>query len=454
MHEAMTKWVKGKRVTVLGAARSGIAVSRLLSQKGADVFLSEYATQNQFDNALLTLQSQQIECEFGGHTDRAFKADAMVVSPGISENSPVIQHAKKLGLPVWGELEVSGWFCQSPIVAITGSNGKSTTTALLGEIFKNAGWPTLVVGNIGQAFSEYVDNSDPKGVAVVEVSSFQLETIEHFHPKVAVYLNLTPDHLDRHGTMEYYGELKARLFENQDETDYAVYNGQDPFITKFAETSKSRKAVFGIKHPNHDWAIEEDGNLIVQMDNVKEELIHSEEMMLKGPHNVANGLAAALAARHMGVDFTAIRKALRHFEGLAHRMEFIRERNGVGWVNDSKATNVDSMQHALRSFSRPIILIAGGKDKDSDFNTLREIIKTHVRNIILIGDATEKMEKAFDGTKPIERASSLEEAVQKADDMAMSGDVVLLSPGCASFDMFENFEDRGDQFKNLVKQLQ
>jgi len=445
--------ISGSRVTVLGAGRSGMAVAKLLHNKGAEVFLSEKSRVDEKPDAVKFLEKISISSEFGGHTSRIFKADWFVVSPGVPLSSPVIEEAKRKKIPIFGELEVASWFCRSPIIGITGSNGKSTTTALLGEIFKKSGRPCIVAGNIGQPFSEYVEESHPDGIAVVEVSSFQLETIQNFHPAVAVFLNLTPDHLDRHGSMENYGRIKSQIFRNQTGSDYAVVNGQDSFVMKLVRNIRSKRIIFGRESKSTMCGFVRDSVLTIRLDEKEEEILPVEELGIKGEHNVLNGLAAALAARMMDADIDSIRNSLHDFHGLPHRMEFVREIGGVRWVNDSKATNVDSVWYALGAFSSPIILIAGGRDKDSDFTSLRERIKEKVRRIILIGEAADKMEKAFKDLKPMLRASSLKEAVGKAHELAKAGDVVLLSPGCASFDMFRNFEDRGEQFKALIKEL-
>lgn len=445
--------IKGKKVTVLGAARSGVAVSKLLARKEAKVFLSEKASPDDKIREVDALKKANIPSEFGGHTNRIFDADMWVVSPGIPYSSPVLQVARDREVPVWGELEVASWFCQSPIVAVTGSNGKSTTTALLGTIFRTAEIPCVVAGNIGQPLSDYVEETIPDGVAVVEVSSFQLETILHFHPRIAIFLNLTPDHLDRHGSMQNYGKIKSRLFENQDGNDYLIFNGKDSQVLHFTQSAVSQKVVFGLEDIALKCGYIRNGVMILRLDDEDEEILPAGEISIRGEHNVANSLAAALAARSMGVEVDSIRQALKTFKGLPHRMEFAREVDGIEWVNDSKATNTDSVWYALGSFSTPVILIAGGRDKNSDFTVLRDRIQEGVRSVVLLGEATEKIEEALRGLCPLVRAASLKEAVNRARALAHRGDVVLLSPGCASFDMFKNFEDRGEQFKTIVGQL-
>ena len=311
----------------------------------------------------------------------------------------------------------------------------------------------VVAGNIGQPFSGYVEETVPDGVAVLEISSFQLETIRDFHPEVAVFLNLTPDHIDRHGSLENYGRVKSRIFENQKASDCVVFNSTDVRVSELVRAAKSRRIGFGMEETPGLCGFVSGGNLTLRLETENEELLPVSEMGIRGEHNVANGLAAALAARLMSVGVVPLRKALRTFRGLPHRMEFVREMDGVKWVNDSKATNVDSVWYALGAYTEPVVLIAGGRDKDSDFAALRERLREKVKTAVLLGEAAEKMEKAFRGVCPLMLVASLEEAVATAQEVAEPGDVVLLSPACASFDMFLNFEDRGERFKALVGRL-
>lgn len=444
--------VNGAKVAVIGAARSGIAVAELLMKKGAFPFISDASSQLD-PQKLALLKEKDLPFETGSHSAAIFDMDWMVISPGVPLNSEVVQKARQKGMPIVGELEVASWFCACPIVAITGSNGKSTVTSLIGKIFLKAQIPCIVAGNIGLSFSSLVLDADPNGVAVIEVSSFQLETIQTFRPFIGIYLNLTPDHLDRHGSIEEYGRMKTRLFENQQQTDYAILNAQDVNVLSIVDKIQSKVFVFGNQskvYPN----IYIDNNQILYRDvNGPEKIMSVDELGLLGSHNQMNSMAAILAAMIMGIDLETIKETLHNFKGLPHRMEFIQELNGVKYYNDSKATNVDSVQYALKSFSDPVVLIAGGKDKDSDFTLLKENIKKHVKEIILIGDAAEKMEKAWCKIKPVHHAKSLKDAVEISSRISNSGDVVLLSPACASFDMFQNFEDRGNQFKDLVKVL-
>jgi UDP-N-acetylmuramoylalanine--D-glutamate ligase len=447
-----TECIKNKKVSVLGAGRSGLDVARLLLKAGATVFVSEQQALEKKQNAADLLAFLNIPAEFGGHTEKILDCDWLVVSPGITLKNSIIRQAEAKKKPVYGELEVASWFCRCPIAAVTGSNGKSTTTALLGEMFRTADIPCIVAGNIGESFSEYVLDTDPRFMAAIEVSSFQLELVDTFHPKVAVYLNLTPDHLDRHGTLESYGKIKARIFKNQTADDFLVYNAGDANVVRLIKDAVSRKVPFNIMEGINEGGFIKDGMLVLKLGDTEEKLIPVSEMSLSGMHNVMNGLAAALAARSMGVEIAPIRKALKSFRSLPHRLEFIRKLEGVKWINDSKATNVDSVWYALGAFSEPVVLIAGGRDKDSDFTQLNERLREKVKTVILIGEAADKMARSFQGVRLV-RAGSLEEAVHEARRVAVPGDVVLLSPACASFDMFRDFMDRGDQFINLVRAL-
>lgn len=446
--------IRGKSFAVLGAGRSGLGVAKLLLRHGADVFVSESAAPNEKSEALGLLETLQIPYEFGEHSEKVLQHHGIVVSPGIPLNHPILQLAQKARIPIWGELEVASWFCHSPIVAVTGSNGKSTVTQWIGEVFKHSGLHTVVAGNIGNAFSEYVEKSTPDGVVVLEVSSFQLETIQTFHPFIAVFLNLSQDHLNRHGSLENYGKMKARIFENQTGKDFAILNGEDEYVCRLTQSIHSNKVFFGHSANGEQCGFVREGKLVLRLNGQEEALLPVSELGLPGDHNLQNALAVALATRVFGVTKEIIANTLHTFHGLPHRLEFIRMLDGVRWINDSKATNVDSVRYALGSFDSPIVLIAGGRDKDSDFTLLREEIQKKVRCVVLIGEAAEKIEKAWKGTCPLIRATSFQEAVHIARENAHPGDVVLLSPACASFDMFKNFEDRGDQFKKLVWSLQ
>jgi UDP-N-acetylmuramoylalanine--D-glutamate ligase len=362
------------------------------------------------------------------------------------------------GIKVVSEVEVASWFCLAQIIAITGSNGKTTTTTLTGRMFADAGRKHVVAGNIGQAFSSVVNLLDATSTAVLEVSSFQLDHIDTFHPKVSVLLNITPDHLDRYsGSFDAYKESKGRVFLNQTKTDYLIYCYDDP-QTKDLVFSKAISFVnalpFGVKRGFESGAFVRDGNIFTCIEGKEQEIINTKEISIKGVHNLYNSMAATLASQVMGVNVASLRATLKNFKGVEHRLEFVREVNGVRYINDSKATNVDSVSYALKAYENPIVLLLGGRDKGNDYAALNEEVKKHVKTIIAIGESAEKVEKAFETLTNIERATSMKQALEIAHRISVAGYIVLLSPACASFDWFENYEHRGRVFKECVHQLQ
>ncbi len=450
--------LRKKRVTVVGGARSGLAVARLLRKAGAEVFLTEQ--QPAPPGLEATLEELGVRYEFGGHTPRALEADLMVISPGVPSTAPLVQQARRIGLPVYSEIEVASWFCRAPIVAITGTNGKTTTTSLIGYIFRRAGRRTIVAGNIGYPFSDYVLDTTPDDVVVLEVSSFQLDHVATFRPRVSVLLNITPDHLDRYNyNFNEYAQSKFRIFANQRDADVLVYNHDDDLIRMAAERAHRKRGLrvlgFSQRTELPAGAFVRDGYLILRIEQQEEVLMHANELALRGRHNLYNSLAAAVAARVMEVRNDVVRESLASFEGVPHRLEFVRELDGVRYVNDSKATNVNAVWYALESFSCPIVLIAGGRDKGNDYSVLKPLVKEKVRALVAIGESADKLLRELGPLVPhAVKAQSMEEAIQYARVFAEPGDVVLLSPACASFDMFENYEDRGDTFRRLVMSLQ
>ncbi len=445
------------KVSIIGAARSGVAAAKLLKSQGAQVFVSDKESEEKLKSQIPNLKSLQIPFETGGHTDRVYDCSLMVISPGVPSDTPVVVEAQRRGIKVVSELEVASWFCKAPILAVTGSNGKTTTTTLLGTIFEHAKKKCVVAGNIGTAFSNFVLDLDQTAVAILEVSSFQLDHIESFHPKVAVILNITPDHLDRYGkSFEKYIASKRRVLRNQTLNDFLVYNFDDPVtsleVRKHA-ASRVQLLPFSVKTKLDEGAYVESGRLTIAMHGEAEEVIATREISMRGVHNLYNSMAAALAAKAMGVRAQAIRESLKRFEGVEHRLEFVREVNGVKYVNDSKATNVDSVWYALQSFEEPLIVLVGGRDKGNDYSKLFDLVRERVRAIIAIGESADKVVEAFQGVTKVEKAQSMEEAVQKAEALAAHGDVVLLSSACASFDWFQNFEHRGRVFKEIVQRL-
>jgi UDP-N-acetylmuramoylalanine--D-glutamate ligase len=443
-----------KRVSVIGAARSGIAVAVLLKSHGATVLVSDAASAEKLSEQIAMLKAEQIEFETGNHTAKVFNCDWMVLSPGVPSNAAVVREAKKRNISIVSELEVGSWFCQAPIVAITGSNGKTTTTTLLGEILKDAQMHYATAGNIGTAFSSIVEKLSVDDVAVLEVSSFQLDHIDSFHPKISILLNITPDHMDRYDhSMEKYAASKARVFENEREEDILIYNADDEWTLKVIEHARCKKIGFGIsKFPDKGAWIEQ-GVLTTCLNESITSIIPTTEIFIKGIHNVYNAMAAALAAQALGVDPVSIRHTLKTFKGVEHRLEFVREVEGIKYYNDSKGTNVDSVWYALQSFGEPIVLLLGGRDKGNDYSRLHELVKRGVKAIVAIGESADTVEQAFRGMTVVTKATSMKEAVSRAKFLAQPGDVVLLSPACSSFDWFDNYEHRGKVFKELVHEL-
>ena len=449
--------VHQKRITIVGGARSGIAALKLLHAQGASVFLTEYSEGS--EDLIAFLSSGAYPHELGGHTERALEADFMVVSPGVPSTIPLLREAQQRGIPMYSEVEAASWYCQAPVVAITGSNGKTTTTSLLGHVFSQRDRKVHVAGNIGKAFSDIVLETQKEDVVVLEVSSFQLDHIQWFRPAVSILLNITPDHLDRYDNkFENYAASKFRIFSNQQQGDALVYNFDDELVrNRISRLAPSRQLhTYGIsqKQELRDGAFMREDTLVVRLNKAEEILMRKEDLALKGPHNVFNSLAAAMAARVMEIPSLAVRESLSTFEGVAHRLEFVRTLDDVQFVNDSKATNVNAVWYALESFQQNIILIAGGRDKGNDYTSLVPLVQDKVRVVIALGESAEKVEQEL-GVHADQHlgVDSLEQAVQAAHLLAQPGEIVLLSPACASFDMFENYEHRGEAFKQAVHNL-
>ena len=449
--------VAGKHTAVIGAARSGVAVAQLLKEHGAIVFISDSGSREKLASHITHLESLGIEIEVGGHTDHVLETDMMVISPGVPVNIPILREARRRNIPVISELELASRFCPAPMVVVTGTNGKTTTTTLIGRMFHDAKKKYVVAGNIGTAFSSVVGELDNRSIAVLEVSSFQLDDIDTFHPYVSIILNITPDHLDRYDhSFEKYAASKSRIFENQTKDDILIYNNDDEKtreqVHRYAD-AHVRTVGFGITQQFDEGAFVEDKKLVTLIDGKRTTIIDTDQISIRGQHNLYNAMAATLAGQIMGVSVPSLRAILRNFKGVEHRLEFVREVNGVKYVNDSKATNVDSVWYALQSFTEPIVLLLGGRDKGNDYSKLDALVERYVKAIVAIGESAEKVYAAFSGKKNVVRAGSMEEAIAKATALAVSGDVVLLSPACASFDWFENYEHRGKVFKYIVNAL-
>jgi UDP-N-acetylmuramoylalanine--D-glutamate ligase len=445
--------LKDKRVLVVGLGKSGVASALFLKARGARVTVSDTKSGDELRNEIPALLDHGIAVETGGHGERTFRGqDLIVVSPGVPIDAPLLAQARNLGEPVIGEIELAAQFLPGPIVAITGSNGKTTTTTLTGEILTAGGVPALVGGNIGTPAISLVEQAKPETVIVLEVSSFQLETIQQFRSKVAVVLNVTPDHLDRHKTFEIYVDAKARIFENQRGDDFAVLNEDDPTCVAMAARTRAQVFWFSRQKEVTQGAWVRDGNILFRNGSRQEEIMRVAEVPLKGSHNLENVLAAVCASALMGCAPEKIRQAVRDFKAVEHRLEFVATIRGVDYYNDSKATNVDATIKALESFPANIHLILGGKDKGSDYSVLNDLIKQRVKRVYTIGAAAEKIESQIKGVEVV-HAETLENALRKADAAAEPGDVVLLAPACASFDQFKNYEQRGQVFKEIVRQI-
>jgi UDP-N-acetylmuramoylalanine--D-glutamate ligase len=384
------------------------------------------------------------------------------VSPGVPQNSDIIVQALANRKEVFSEIEIASWFCKGKIIAITGTNGKTTTTTLTGEIFKDAGFNTYVCGNIGLAFSEVADEIPGDAVVIIETSSFQLDNIKHFNPLIAIILNITPDHLDRYEhSFQKYAESKMRITENQNDKENLVYNYDDKPLVKMLKNSggiKARKHAFSLNSSVSEavksGAYLNGENLTYFYSEGVEDIIESDKLKIKGPHNIYNSLASIIPAKIFDINTESINKTLSSFNGVEHRLEFVRDINGIKFFNDSKATNVNSVWYALQGFGEsPIILILGGKDKGNDYSEIKELVLKHVKEVIAIGESKEKVFNFFSGFVRTTKKMTLEDAICSGAADARKGDIVLLSPACASFDMFDNYEHRGREFKRIVNAL-
>jgi UDP-N-acetylmuramoylalanine--D-glutamate ligase len=439
-----------KKVLVVGLARTGIATAKFLKAKGSFVTATEVKPKEEMKEAVEELKGMDIATEWGGHRKETFlKQEMIVVSPGVDLNIEPIQKAIQQGVQVISEIELACHFIHVPIIAVTGTNGKTTTTLLIGEMLKEDGRKVGVGGNVGEPLILFADGEGRWEVLVVEISSFQLEAIEDFRPQISVLLNITEDHLDRYPSYDDYIGAKMRIFANQNSGDLAVLNSDDPIVMRFGERIKARKVLFSLKGKLDEGAFS-NGRTISLRRAGNEEKYSLAKTPLKGVHNVENMMAALTAARIFGCSKKAIQGALNRFKGLEHRLEFVRETGGVRFYNDSKGTNVGSVVKSLQSFSEPVILIAGGKDKNGDLSPLEGLIRKRVKHLILIGEAKERMNRELGGLTDTVIAKSMEEAVLMARRKAKPGEVVLLSPACSSFDMFKDYKERGKIFKEAV----
>ncbi len=444
-----------KKVLVCGLGLSGIASAKLLKEKGAKVTAQDIKTEDKI-LGIEELTELGIDLYLGKNPDEIVaQQDLIVVSPGIPMDLPFILSSIERGIPVWGEIELAYHFCPCPVIAITGTNGKTTTTSLCGEIIKGFISGTRVVGNIGISFAETVSEFRKADMAVAEISSFQLETIHNFRARVAAILNITPDHLNRHKTVENYAAIKKRIFENQQPTDFAILNYDDKMLRAMAAEIKSNVIFFSRLENLEQGVFVRDGYIVCKLFGMDEKLIKIAELKIPGSHNVENALAAVAISICSGVPTGIIIQGLLSFEGVEHRTEFVREVNRVQFFNDSKATNPDAAMKGVEAMSRPIILIGGGSDKNSDFSDWVKLFENKVRDLVVIGEVTDKIIETCNAYNfsSYHKANSMREAVELAFAKAEKGDCVLLSPACASYDMFDNYEQRGRIFKEIVSGL-
>lgn len=443
----------GSRPLVVGAARSGLAAARLLARYGLRVRVCDARTADQAPEAARELAAAGIETLWQGDRPEALEGcDFVVWSPGIASTHPIARAASTAGLPVLSELELGYLAAHVPLVCVTGTNGKSTTTDLTGHLLRAAGREVAVCGNIGKPICDVAESVSPSGLLVVEVSSFQLETVSRLKPFIAAWLNLTPDHLDRHGDLDAYGALKRRLFERQDENDYAVWNLDDAEVMR-RRAGGALALEFSTARAVESGAYAEGGEIRLAWRGGAERLMPAGELRIPGAHNLGNALAALAITLPLEISPKLLRLGLQSYAGLEHRLEPVATFNGVSFVNDSKATNVSSLEVALASFDQPVVLIAGGRHKDQDFRPLADLVARRVSSLVLIGEAQDRLAEAWPSV-PARRAASIGEAVNTAFEEARArGAAVLLSPGCASFDMFRDYEERGRRFKAEVERL-
>ena len=452
--------VENKHIVVVGAARSGLAVASLLKRKGADIFVTDHGPISK--STKQKLKKLDIAFEENGHTGKAEQGAFLALSPGVPTEAPLVQHYLNHGKEVFSEIEIASWFNKSSIVAVTGSNGKTTVTNWLDHTWKKANRKHITAGNIGYAFSDKVEQTSHNSEALLEVSSFQLDHINRFHPHVSVLLNISADHLDRYNDdFSNYAKSKFRIIENQTGDDWFIYNYDDPKIAGHVDSLKKKETAprllpFSIKKEltGTNGAFVRDKNIILKINKQEEVLMPTRDVKLSGQHNLSNGLATALAARASEIKSDVIRESLRTFEGVEHRLELVRTVNGVKYINDSKATNINAVWYALDSFDVPLTVIMGGRDKGNDYSELVNQIREKVHTIIAIGEAQPLIEEQLKSVVPnFKTADNMNDAVRSAKGVAKRGEIVLLSPACSSFDMYDNYEHRGNEFKKAVNRL-
>ncbi|MHB8336201.1 MAG: UDP-N-acetylmuramoyl-L-alanine--D-glutamate ligase [Ignavibacteriaceae bacterium] len=446
--------IKDKKISIIGAVKSGVGAAKLIKRLGGIPFVSDSGNADKLEDSIKVLKENEIEYEVGSHTEKIFQCDLLVISPGVPTNSAIIQKATERKIKIISEIELAYNFCKGKIVAITGTNGKTTTTSLTGHIFKECGFKTYVAGNIGEAFSEIALDVNENEIVVLEVSSFQLDFIDGFRPKIAMILNITPDHLNRYDyKLQNYIAAKLRIYLNQNSNDFLILNRDSESLIKSLSKHQSHDLYFSTSTKEDNGSYLKDGKILFYENKELVFTCKTSEVNLKGEHNYANAMAAIMAAKIFGADNQKIIAALGSFPGVDHRLEMVRELAGVKYINDSKATNIDAVWYALRSFDEPIFLILGGLDKGNDYDQIKDIIIEKVKKIYAIGASAEKIFNFFHSMVKVEIMKSLEDAILEASREARADEIVLLSPACASFDMFRSYEHRGEVFKEAVNKL-
>ena len=447
---------KDKKVLVSGIAKSGISAAILLKKLGADVTVQDAKTEDKLGETAAELKNEGFNMYLGSNPDDIIEdMDILVMSPGVPTDLPFVNKAREKNIPVIGEIELAYLFCKSPVIGITGTNGKTTTTTLVGDICKEYFKNTFVVGNIGNPFADIALETEKDGVVAAELSSFQLETINMFKPKVSAVLNITPDHLNRHHTLENYIEAKERVFENQDENDFCILNYNDEVTRKMADKTNANVIFFSLGGKTEEGIYSDEKSIYINALGHNEKIVDIDELKILGGHNVENAMAAIGCTAAIGVPLDIIRKVLKEFKAVEHRIEYVATINDIEFYNDSKGTNPDASIKAVEAMKRPICIIAGGYDKGSDFTEWIDTFKGRVKFAAVIGAVKDKITATLDnaGFKNYERADTFEEAIDLCYKNAVPGDCVLLSPACASWDMFKSYEQRGEIFKEYVKKL-
>lgn len=450
--------LKNKNVLLVGLAKTGVSTIKKLNKLGANIIVNDIKPKEKLEGIIEEIDNlDNIEYVLGKHLENIENIDLTIVSPGVPLDLPFIEKIKSEGIKIIGEVELAYKLSKNPtFIGITGTNGKTTTTSLVGEMFKKANKDTYIVGNIGNPVIDTVDLTNENSYLVTELSSFQLESIEDFKPKVSTIINITEDHLNRHHTMENYINAKARIFKNQDKADFTILNYDDSIVRDLGESSNGNVLYFSIKEEVKQGAyLDKNNNIVIKVDGEELVLMNKSELSLPGNHNLENAMSAILMAYVLNIDTNVIIDTLRTFKGVEHRLEFVTNKDGIMFVNDSKGTNPDSTIKAITSYEKPIVLIAGGYEKQSDFTEMIKYATKNVKALVLLGQTAEKIETTAKehGIDNISKVEDMEAAVKKAYEIAESGDVVLLSPACASWDMYPNFEARGLDFKENIYKL-